>query len=66
MISLLDSFRSDTTKEHNKVVDAASGMNTRATALGALTKVEKERLTSKTNAHGLAYLCFFRLPLTDI
>lgn len=61
MASLLDSFESDTTKEHDKAVDTASGMGTRATALVSMTKVEKKRLTSKAKAHGLSLSAFFRL-----
>lgn len=61
MASLLDSFESDTTKEYDKAVDAASGMDTRATALVSMTKAEKERLTSKAKAHGLSLSAFFRL-----
>lgn len=65
MASLLDSFESDTTKEHDKAVDAASGMNTRATALVSMTKAEKERLTSKAKAHGLSLSAFFRLAADE-
>ena len=65
MASLLDSFESDTTKEHDKAVDAASGMDTRATALVSMTKAEKERLTSKAKAHGLSLSAFFRLAADE-
>lgn len=65
MASLLDSFESDTTKEHDKAIDAASGTNTRATALVSMTKAEKERLTSKAKAHGLSLSAFFRLAADE-
>lgn len=65
MASLLDSFESDTTKEHDKAVDAASGMDTRATALVSMTKAEKERLTSKAKAHGLSLSAFLRLAADE-
>ncbi len=65
MASLLDSFESDTTKEHDKAIDAASGMDTRATALVSMTKAEKERLTSKAKAHGLSLSAFFRLAADE-
>lgn len=65
MASLLDSFESDTTKEHDKAVDVASGMNTRATALVSMTKAEKERLTSKAKKHGLSLSAFFRLAADE-
>lgn len=65
MASLLDSFESDTVKEHDKAVDTASGMNTRATALVSMTKAEKERLTSKAKAHGLSLSAFFRLATDE-
>ena len=61
MASLLDSFESDTTKEHDTVVAAAPGTSTRATALVSMTKAEKERLTSKAKAHGLSLSAFFRI-----
>ena len=65
MASLLDSFESDTTKEHDKAVAAASGTSTRATALVSMTKAEKERLTSKAKAHGLSLSAFFRLAADE-
>ena len=65
MASLLDSFESDTTKEHDTAVAAASGTNTRATALVSMTKAEKERLTSKAKAHGLSLSAFFRLAADE-
>ena len=53
MKSLLDSFESDTEKEHDAAVTAAvktpkktNSGDTRATALVSMTKDEKERLTS--------------------
>lgn len=65
MASLLDSFESDTTKEHDTAVAAASGTSTRATALVSMTKAEKERLTSKAKAHGLSLSAFFRLAADE-
>ncbi len=65
MASLLDSFESDTTKEHDTAMAAASGTNTRATALVSMTKAEKERLTSKAKAHGLSLSAFFRLAADE-
>lgn len=65
MASLLDSFESDTTKEHDTVVAAAPGTSTRATALVSMTKAEKERLTSKAKAHGLSLSAFFRLAADE-
>ena len=54
MTSLLDSFESDTEKEHDAAVTAASktpkktvGGDTRATALVSMTKDEKEDLEDK-------------------
>ena len=72
MTSLLDSFESDTEKEHDAAVTAAvkapkktgnssNGGDTRATALVSMTKDEKERLTTKAKAHGLSLSAFFRL-----
>ena len=65
MASLLDSFESDTTKEHDMAMAAASETNTRATALVSMTKAEKERLTSKAKAHGLSLSAFFRLAADE-
>lgn len=65
MASLLDSFESDTTKEHDTVVATASGKDTRATALVSMTKAEKERLTSMAKAHGLSLSAFFRLAADE-
>lgn len=72
MTSLLDSFESDTEKEHDAAVTAAvkipkksSGGDTRATALVSMTKDEKERLTSKAKAHGLSLSAFFRLAADE-
>lgn len=65
MASLLDSFESDTTKEHDTAVATASGTSTRATALVSMTKAEKERLTSKAKAHGLSLSAFFRLAADE-
>ena len=62
--SLLESFESDMTKEHDTAV-AAAGKNTRATALVSMTKAEKERLTSKAKAHGLSLSAFFRLAADE-
>ena len=68
MTSLLDSFESDTEKEHDAAVTAAvktqkktNGGDTRATALVSMTVDEKERLTTKAKAHGLSLSAFFRL-----
>ena len=58
MTSLLDSFESDTEKEHDAAVTAAvktpkktpkksTGGDTRATALVSMTVDEKERLTTR-------------------
>lgn len=70
--SLLDSFESDTEKEHDAAVTAAvrtpkkkNGGDTRATALVSLTKDEKGRLTSKAKAHGLSLSAFFRLAADE-
>lgn len=67
MTSLLDSFESDTTKEHDVAVAAATGQanNSRATALVSMTKSEKEKLTSKAKAHGLSLSAFFRLAADE-
>ena len=72
MTSLLDSFESDTEKEHDAAVTAASktpkktvGGDTRATALVSMTVAEKERLTTKAKAHGLSLSAFFRLAADE-
>ena len=72
MTSLLDSFESDTEKEHDAAVTAASktpkktnGGDIRATALVSMTKDEKERLTTKAKAHGLSLSAFFRLAADE-
>ena len=72
MTSLLDSFESDTEKEHDAAVTAAvtppkksTGGDTRATALVSMTKDEKERLTTKAKAHGLSLSAFFRLAADE-
>lgn len=72
MTSLLDSFESDTEKEHDAAVTAAvktpkktNSGDTRATALVSMTKDEKERLTSKAKAHGLSLSAFFRLAADE-
>lgn len=72
MTSLLDSFESDTEKEHDAAVTAAvktqkktNGGDTRATALVSMTKDEKERLTTKAKAHGLSLSAFFRLAADE-
>ena len=70
MEGLLDSFESDTTKEHDSAVAAATGVTavpetTRATALVSMSKAEKERLTSKAKAHGLSLSAFFRLAADE-
>lgn len=72
MTSLLDSFESDTEKEHEAAVTAASktpkksiGGDTRATALVSMTRDEKERLTTKAKAHGLSLSAFFRLAADE-
>ena len=72
--SLLDSFESDTEKEHDAAVTAAkkapkasssNAGDTRATALVSMTKDEKERLTTKAKAHGLSLSAFFRLAADE-
>lgn len=76
MTSLLDSFESDTEKEHDAAVTAAvkapkktgnssNGGDTRATALVSMTKEEKERLTMKAKEHGLSLSAFFRLATDE-
>lgn len=76
MTSLLDSFESDTEKEHDAAVTAAvkapkktgnssNGGDTRATALVSMTKDKKERLTTKAKAHGLSLSAFFRLAADE-
>ncbi len=71
MTSLLDSFESDTEKEHDAAVTAvktpkkSTGGDTRATALVSMTKDEKERLTTKAKAHGLSLSAFFRLAADE-
>ena len=72
MTSLLDSFESDTEKEHDAAVTAAvktpkktNSGDTRATALVSMTVAEKERLTSKAKAHGLSLSAFFRLAADE-
>lgn len=72
MTSLLDSFESDTEKEHDAAVTAAvktskksTGGDTRATALVSMTVDEKERLTTKAKAHGLSLSAFFRLAADE-
>ena len=63
MARMLDSFESDTTKEHDDAVAEAD--SSRATALVSMTKAEKERLTSKAKAHGLSLSAFFRLAADE-
>ena len=71
MTSLLDSFESDTEKEHDAAVTAVKtpkksvGGDTRATALVSMTVDEKERLTTKAKAHGLSLSAFFRLAADE-
>lgn len=72
MTSLLDSFESDTEKEHDAAVTAAvktpkktNSGDTRATALVSMTVAEKERLTTKAKAHGLSLSAFFRLAADE-
>jgi hypothetical protein len=76
MTSLLDSFESDTEKEHDAAVTAAvktpkksstksNGGDARATALVSMTVAEKERLTTKAKAHGLSLSAFFRLAADE-
>lgn len=76
MTSLLDSFESDTEKEHDAAVTVAvktpkktpkksTGGDTRATALVSMTVDEKERLTTKAKAHGLSLSAFFRLAADE-
>ena len=76
MTSLLDSFESDTEKEHDAAVTAAvkapkktgnssNGGDTRATALVSMTVDEKERMTTKAKAHGLSLSAFFRLAADE-
>lgn len=72
MTSLLDSFESDTEKEHDAALTAAVktskktvGGDTRATALVSMTVDEKERLTTKAKAHGLSLSAFFRLAADE-
>lgn len=67
MASMLDRFESDTTKEHDDAVAAATRQadSSRATALVSMTKAEKERLTSKAKAHGLSLSAFFRLAADE-
>ena len=72
MTSLLDSFESDTEKEHDAAVTAAvktpkksTDGDTRATALVSMTVAEKERLTTKAKAHGLSLSAFFRLAADE-
>lgn len=72
MTSLLDSFESDTEKEHDAAVTAAvktpkktNSGDTRATALVSMTVDEKERLTTKAKAHGLSLSAFFRLAADE-
>ena len=72
MTSLLESFESDTEKEHDAAVKTpkksskkSNGEDTRATALVSMTKDEKERLTSKAKAHGLSLSAFFRLAADE-
>ena len=76
MTSLLESFESDTEKEHDATVTAvmkipkksltkSNGGDTRATALVSMTKDEKERLTTKAKAHGLSLSAFFRLAADE-
>lgn len=65
--SKLDSFESDTTKEHDDSVAVTTGQadNSRATALVSMTKAEKEKLTGKAKAHGLSLSAFFRLAADE-
>ena len=76
MTSLLDSFESDTEKEHDAAVTAAvktpkksstksNGGDARATALVSMTVAEKERLTTTAKAHGLSLSAFFRLAADE-
>ena len=68
MTSLLDSFESDTEKEHDAAVKTPKksvGGDTRATALVSMTVDEKERLTTKAKAHGLSLSAFFRLAADE-
>lgn len=72
MTSLLDSFESDTEKEHDAAVTAAvktpkktNSGDTRATALVSMTVAEKEKMTNKAKAHGLSLSAFFRLAADE-
>lgn len=67
MASMLNSFESDTTKEHDAAVIAAQGnkANTRATALVSMSQAEKERLTKIAKSHGLNLSAFFRLAADE-
>lgn len=72
MTSLLDSFESDTEKEHDAAVTAAvktpkktNSGDTRATALVSMTVAEKEKMTKKAKAHGLSLSAFFRLAADE-
>lgn len=67
MASLLDSFESDTEKEHDAAVTAAKGNeeDIRATALVSMTQAEKERFTKIAKAHGLKLSAFFRLAANE-
>lgn len=61
MARLLDSFESDTAKEHDAALTVAKVKinNSRATALVFMSKEEKERMTAIAKAHGLSLSAFF-------
>ena len=65
MVSLLNSFENDTTKEHDKAERAASSKGTRATSLVSMKQAEKERLTKIAEEHGLSPAAFFRLAADE-
>ena len=65
MASLLDSFESNTMKEHDKAEKVAAGKGTRATSLVSMKQAEKERLTKIAEEHGLSLSAFFRLAADE-
>jgi len=63
---ILNGLESDTTKEHDTAVSAATGqVDKRTTSLVSMTKAEKARLTGKAKEHGLSLSAFFRLATDE-
>ncbi len=75
MASMLDSFESDTTKEHDESIAIAMSVqqtkqkrNKRqasTTSLVSMKPEEKERFTKIAEDHGLSLSAFFRLAVNE-